>query len=87
MADKIVDGWWCKFGIPETILIDGGKKYQSKLMELIYKYLDVRAFKTTAFYPNGNPSQNFGETNQYQPNTRSVTIPRAIRKDNVRKSP
>ena len=54
MADKIVDGWCCTFGIPETILADGGKQYQSKLMELIYEYLDIRAFKTTAFHPSGN---------------------------------
>ena len=54
VADKIVDGWCCTFGIPETILADGGKQYQSKLMELIYEYLDIRAFKTTAFHPSGN---------------------------------
>jgi len=35
VANNAVNGWCCKFGIPESILSDGGKQYQSKLLELL----------------------------------------------------
>ena len=54
MADKIVDGLCCTLGIPETILADGGKQYQSRLLELVFEYLDIRALKTTPFHPSCN---------------------------------
>ena len=48
VAKIIVDEWCCRLGIPESILSDGGKQYTSKLLSLIYLYLDVEQFKTTA---------------------------------------
>ena len=38
VADKIVNEWCCKFGIPDSILADGGTEYQSKLLDLVYTY-------------------------------------------------
>ena len=54
VADKIVNNWCCVFGIPESILADGGKQYQSKLLDLVYEYLDIRGLKTTPFNPRCN---------------------------------
>ena len=51
VADKLENEWFCRYGITEGILSDGGKQYQSKLMEIIYDMLDVRKFKTTPFHP------------------------------------
>jgi hypothetical protein len=54
VAKKIVKSWCCIFGIPETILSDGGTQYQSKLIDLIYDYFDIKRLKTTPFHPAGN---------------------------------
>lgn len=35
----------------ESILSDGGKQYQSKLLDLVYEDLDIRKLKTTPFHP------------------------------------
>ena len=51
VANNIVNGWCCKFGLPESILSDGGKNYQSKLLELVYEYLDIQKLKTTPYHP------------------------------------
>jgi hypothetical protein len=51
VADIIVNEWCCRYGIPEQILSDGGKQYQSTLLELVYDLLDIRKTKTTAFHP------------------------------------
>ena len=54
VANKIVNNRCCVFGIPESILADGGKQYQSKLLDLVYEYLDIRGLKTTPFNPRCN---------------------------------
>jgi hypothetical protein len=51
LADNIVNEWCCTYGIPESILSDGGTNYQSKLLDLVYEYLDIRRLKTTPFHP------------------------------------
>ena len=53
-ADKLEDDWCFTFGIPEQILADGLKQYQSKLLDIINEYLDIRAFQTTTFHPSCN---------------------------------
>jgi hypothetical protein len=50
-ANKIVEEWICRFGIMDQILSDGGKSYQSKLLEAIYEFLDIEKLKTTPFHP------------------------------------
>ena len=42
------------FGIPESLLSDGGTQYRSKLLESGYEYLDIHGLKTTAFHPECN---------------------------------
>ena len=54
VADKIVNNWCYTFSIPESILTDGDKQYQSKLLDLVYEYLDIRGLKITPFNPRCN---------------------------------
>jgi hypothetical protein len=54
VADKIVLNWCCIFGIPTTLLSDGGTQYQSRLIDLIYEYFDIKRLKTTPFHPATN---------------------------------
>ena len=50
-AKGIVHGWCCHYGIPEKLLTDGGKEYQSELMHAMMELLDVERLKTTIFHP------------------------------------
>jgi hypothetical protein len=54
LAKVIVDEWCCKYGIPETILTDGGKNYQSKVLDMVYEHLDIKRCKTTPFHPQAD---------------------------------
>lgn len=51
VATNLVDEWSCRYGIPEAVLSDGGKQFQSKLLDLTYDYLDIRKLKTTPYHP------------------------------------
>jgi len=51
VATILIDEWFCKYGIPNQILTDQGTQFQSKLLDLIYEYLDVKKLKTTPFHP------------------------------------
>ena len=51
VAHKIIDEWICRYGLPIAILSDRGKNFKCNLMELIYEYLDIAQFTTTAFHP------------------------------------
>ena len=51
VAQILVDQWMMTFGIPDSILSDGGTQYRSKLSELVYDYLDINGLKTTPFHP------------------------------------
>ena len=54
VAQVLVDQWMMTFGIPESILTDGGTQYRSKLLEAVYEYLDINGLKTTPFNPRCN---------------------------------
>ena len=54
VANRIVNDWCCKFGIPDSILADGGTQYQSKLLDLVYTYLDIKPLRTTPGHPACN---------------------------------
>ena len=54
VAQILVDKWMMTFGIPESILSDGGTQYRSKLLEAVYEYLDINSLKTTPFHPQCN---------------------------------
>ena len=54
VAQVIVDDWMMKFGIPESILLDGGTQYRSILLEAVYEHLDINGLRTTPFHPQCN---------------------------------
>jgi hypothetical protein len=54
VAQILIDKWMMTFGIPESLLSDGGTQYRSKLLESGYEYLDIHGLKTTAFHPECN---------------------------------
>ena len=39
------------FGIPESILTDGGTNYRSRLMEAVYEYMDIKCLRTPSIHP------------------------------------
>ncbi|CAF1095885.1 unnamed protein product [Brachionus calyciflorus] len=51
VATILIDEWFCKYGIPNQILTDQGTQFQSKLLDIIYEYFDVKKLKTTPFHP------------------------------------
>ena len=51
VAEIIVNNWIMTFGIPESILTDGGTNYRSSLMEAVYEYMDIKCLRTTPFHP------------------------------------
>ncbi|RNA06684.1 hypothetical protein BpHYR1_003246, partial [Brachionus plicatilis] len=50
-AGNVVDEWACEYGIPEPVLSDGAKCFQSKLSDLVYDFSDIRRLKTIPFNP------------------------------------
>jgi len=54
VAEIIVNNWIMTFGIPESILTDGGTNYRSSLMEAVYEYMDIKCLRTTPFHPQSN---------------------------------
>ncbi|CAF1027528.1 unnamed protein product [Brachionus calyciflorus] len=51
IADAIISSWICLYSIPEYILSDRGKNFQSMLLDLIYEKLDIKQLGTTAYHP------------------------------------
>ena len=51
ISDAIISSWICLYSIPEYILSDRGKNFQSMLLELIYEKLDIKQLRTTAYHP------------------------------------
>ncbi|CAF0975241.1 unnamed protein product [Brachionus calyciflorus] len=51
VARIAIHHWFCLFGIPEFVLSDRGKNFQSKLLELIYENLDIKQLRTTSYHP------------------------------------
>jgi transposase InsO family protein len=51
VANTLVNEWFYRWGVPEQILSDQGKKFQSKLLDCVYDTLDIERLKTTRFRP------------------------------------
>ncbi|CAF0882494.1 unnamed protein product [Brachionus calyciflorus] len=63
IALVLIDNWICFFGIPEMILTDRGKNFQSMLLEILYEKLDIRQLRTTAYHPEcDGQSERFVQT-------------------------
>ena len=43
--------YFCRHGIPESILTDQGTNYQSRLIEELYELLDIKRLRTTPYHP------------------------------------
>ena len=48
---NITKKWCCVYGIPDTILTDGGKEYQFMKWDAICEVLDINRVKTTPWHP------------------------------------
>ncbi len=54
VARSIFNNWFCKFGIPGQIHIDGRKEYVNKLAAELFELLNVQHSKTSPYHPQCN---------------------------------
>ena len=59
----IFNRWICRFGCPLEIVSDGGKEFVNKLSAELYKLLEIKHSKTTAYHPQCNAQvERFNQT-------------------------
>ncbi|MGV0986805.1 MAG: RNase H-like domain-containing protein, partial [Limnohabitans sp.] len=59
----IFNRWICRFGCPLEIVSDGGKEFVNKMSLELYKLLDIKHSKTTAYHPQTNSQvERFNQT-------------------------
>ena len=54
VAQKLVDGVFCRFGIPEQLHSDKGKQFEGTLLQEICKILNISKSQTTSYHPQGD---------------------------------
>jgi hypothetical protein len=54
VARAIFNNWFCKFGIPLQIHLDGGKEFVNKLSAELFQLLNVQHSKTSNYHPQCN---------------------------------
>jgi transposase InsO family protein len=54
IADKILTGIICRYGLPRVILSDRGSGFISALAKMIYTMLNIKRVTTTAWHPQSN---------------------------------
>lgn len=54
VADTFYSGWVARFGVPETILTDQGRQFESDLFTSLAKFLGITKTRTTAYNPKCN---------------------------------
>ena len=54
VAQKLVDGVFCRFGIPEQLHSDKGKQFEGTLLKEICKILNISKSRTTSYHPQGD---------------------------------
>ena len=54
IANCILTGIICRYGLPNVILSDRGSGFVSKLAQLIYAMLGIKRVTTTAWHPQSN---------------------------------
>jgi len=54
IADKLVEEFICRYGIPEEILTDRGANFLSDLFVELCRQLKIQKLNTTAYHPEGN---------------------------------
>jgi hypothetical protein len=50
-ADLLIKRVFCKFGIPEKIILDRGPQFASKVMKTVLKSMGIQSALPTAFHP------------------------------------
>ena len=53
-ADKMVEEWICRFGIPEQMLSDRGAQFLGDLFKALCRQLRIEKVKTTSYHPQCN---------------------------------
>ena len=62
VAEKLIE-FMCRYGVPNSILSDQGRNYQSRLMEELWEMLDVHKMRTSPFHPQCDGlSERFNRT-------------------------
>jgi len=54
VADKLVEEFICRYGIPEEILTDRGSNFMSDLFLELCRQLKIQKLNTTAYHPENN---------------------------------
>jgi len=54
ITKAFVEKFVCLHGIPDSILMDQGPDFLSKIFQACCKLLQIETFKTTAYYPQSN---------------------------------
>ena len=54
VAKVLVEGWFCKFGVPGRIHSDQGRCFESSLLQHLCSFYGVQKSRTTPYHPAGN---------------------------------
>ena len=54
VAECLIDGIICRYGVPEVIVTDRGSPFVSVLAEAIYRELGISHHKAAAYHPAAN---------------------------------
>ena len=77
VADKLVDEFICRYGIPEELLTDRGAQFLSGLFVRLCQQLQIQKLNTTAYHPECNGANERMHSTLY-------TILRALTENNGR---
>lgn len=54
VATGIFNRWICRFGIPDSVLSDGGTEFVNKVAQALFDQLNVKKMTTTPYHPQCN---------------------------------
>ena len=60
VADAIFAHWFCRYGIPMEIITDQGKEFCNKLSDELFKLMEVKHGRTSAYHPQCNAQAEVG---------------------------
>ena len=63
VAQKLIDNWFKRFGVPERIHSDQGRSFEAKIIENLCELYEIDKSRTTAYHPQGNGQcEKFNQT-------------------------